>query len=49
MVDVPIAPTVEDTALMLSVLASLDLRFPILLPESGPFASWFAAGLATAG
>ena len=34
-VDGPIARTVEDTALMLSVLAGPDLRSPISLPESG--------------
>ena len=34
-VDGPIARTVEDTALMLSVLAGPDLRSPICLPESG--------------
>jgi len=35
-VDGPIARTVEDTALMLSVLAGPDSRSPICLPESGP-------------
>jgi amidase len=34
-VDGPIARTVEDTALMLSVLAGPDLRSPISLPENG--------------
>ena len=34
-VDGPIARTVEDTALMLSVLAGPDARSPICLPESG--------------
>ena len=34
-VDGPIARTVEDTALMLSVLAGPDSRSPICLPESG--------------
>ena len=34
-VDGPIARTVEDAALMLSVLAGSDLRSPISLPESG--------------
>ena len=34
-VDGPIARTVEDTALLLSVLAGPDLRSPICLPESG--------------
>ena len=34
-VDGPIARTVEDTALMLSVLAGPDLRSPITLPEKG--------------
>ena len=34
-VDGPIARTVEDAALMLSVLAGPDLRSPISLPESG--------------
>jgi amidase len=34
-VDGPIARTVEDTALMLSVLAGPDGRSPICLPESG--------------
>ena len=34
-VDGPIARTVEDTALLLSVLAGPDARSPICLPESG--------------
>ncbi len=34
-VDGPIARTVKDTALMMSVLAGPDLRCPISLPESG--------------
>ena len=34
-VDGPIARTVEDTALMLSVLTGPDLRSPISLPENG--------------
>ena len=34
-VDGPIARTVDDTALMLSVLAGPDLRSPISLPENG--------------
>ena len=34
-VDGPIARTVEDTALMLSVLAGPDLRSPVSLPENG--------------
>ncbi len=34
-VDGPIARTVEDTALMLSVLAGPDARSPICLPDSG--------------
>jgi len=34
-VDGPIARTVDDTALLLSVLAGPDLRSPICLPESG--------------
>jgi len=34
-VDGPIARTVKDTALLLSVLAGPDLRSPICLPESG--------------
>ena len=34
-VDGPIARTVEDSALMLSVLAGPDLRSPISLPENG--------------
>ena len=36
-VDGPIARTVEDTSLMLSVLAGPDLRCPISFPESGDF------------